>query len=101
MTVDNRIVYGRPAVFDNTDIGAGTADLKVDPVGGSQVHQSADDASRRTGQHGKHRAFFHLGDIHNSAIAAHDHQWRFDAHLANAAFSAGGRFETSGAICWR
>src|SRR5699024_9905116 len=81
VAADDGVVDGRAAVLDHADVGGGAADFEVDAVGGAQIHQAAHDRGGRAGQHGQHRALLHLIDLHNAAVAAHDHQRHGDARL--------------------
>src|SRR6185369_14557826 len=84
VATDPRIFDRRTSVPDNTDIGAGAADLEIDAVGHTQMHQGAGDACGWTGKHGHGRAPAHLGDVHHAAVTAHDHQGRQNSGFANA-----------------
>ena len=86
MTADDGVVDGGATVLDDADVRRRAADLEVNAVGGAQVHQAAHDRSGRAGQHRQDRALFHLADLHNAAIAAHDHQGDFYARAADALF---------------
>ena len=70
----HRVVNGRTAVLDNADVGGGASHLKVHAVGSPQVHKGSHNGGRRAGEHGQHRALLHLGDLHNAAVASHNHQ---------------------------
>ena len=83
VAADARIFDGRPSVADHADIGAGAADLEVDAVGYAQIHQRACDACGRARQHRHDGAPAHLANVHHAAVAAHDHQRRLNAGLAN------------------
>ena len=90
VTAHGGVLHAGTAVLDDADVGSGAADLKVDAVGGTQVHQSAHDGSGRAGEHGQHRTLLHFVDIHNAAVAAHDHQRHVHARGADGTFGAVG-----------
>ena len=90
MTADGSVLHAGTAVLDNADVGGGTADLKVNAVGSTEVHQSAHDGSSGAGEHGQHGALLHFVDIHNAAVAAHDHQGHVHARGADGALGAVG-----------
>ncbi len=48
------------------------------------MHQGARHAGRRAREHRHDRAAAHLADVHDAAIAAHDHQRRLNPGFANA-----------------
>src|SRR3954468_20045315 len=82
---------GWAAIADYADVGAGTADLEINAIGHAQVHERTGHARRRTRQHGYDRAPSHFLYIHDTAIAAHDHQRRGDAGFAHGLFRHVGR----------
>ena len=48
MSADLGIVNARTAILDNADVGGGTAHLKIDGVGSTQVHKGTHDRSSRS-----------------------------------------------------
>ena len=80
------VLHRRPAVADDTDVGAGAADFEVDAVGDFEIHERAGHAGSRSRQHGHGGTAAHLSDVHHTAIASHDHQRCLDARLAHAGF---------------
>ena len=86
VTADDGVVNGGATVLDDADVRCRAADLKVNAVGRAQVHQAAHDRSGGAGQHRQDGTLFHLADLHNAAVAAHDHQGDFHARAADAFF---------------
>ena len=84
VAADAGVLHGRPAVADDADVCAGAADLEVDAVRHPEMHERAGDAGGWTGQHRHRRAASHLVDVHDAAVAAHDHERCLDAGLAHA-----------------
>ena len=84
VTADDGVVDGGAAVLDDADVRRRAADLKVDAVGRTQVHQAAHNGRGGTGQHRQDGALLHLADFHNAAVAAHDHQGDFHTRAADA-----------------
>ena len=48
MSANLGIVNARTAILDNADVGGGTAHLKIDGVGSTQVHKGTHDRSSRS-----------------------------------------------------
>ena len=48
MSSDLGIVNTRTAVLDHTDVGSGSAHLKVDCIGSTQIHQGTHNGSSRS-----------------------------------------------------
>ena len=86
VAADDGVVDGGAAILDDADVRRRAADLKVNAVGRAQVHQAAHDRSGGAGQHRQDGALLHLADLHNAAVAAHDHQGDFYARAADALF---------------
>ena len=85
VAADLGVVNAGTAVLDNTDVSGGAADLKVDGVRSTQIHQGAHDGSSRAGQSSQDGTLTHLADLHNAAVAAHDHQGNGNASVADRA----------------
>ena len=79
VSANDRVIDGRAAILNHTDIGRRSTNLKVHTIGGSQVHERSHNRCCRSGKHGQYRTFLHLVDLHNTTITTHDHQWHFHA----------------------
>ncbi len=85
VAADARRTHLRLPAPNHRAVGAGPADLDEDAVGDVLVKQRARDPRGRTGQHREDRAAFDLGDVHDAAVTAHDHQRRGDARVRHRA----------------
>ena len=96
LAADFRAADAAAAVLDHAEVGAGAADLDEDAIGDAGVEQGGGDAGGRARQHGEDRAAAHLGDVHDTAVAAHDHDRGGDARLADGTLGEVGGVEHLG-----
>mmetsp|Transcript_18361 Transcript_18361/g.29575 ORF Transcript_18361/g.29575 Transcript_18361/m.29575 type:complete len:325 (-) Transcript_18361:105-1079(-) len=86
VAADARIGDRRPAIANHTNVCGRAAHFEIDAVGHANMHQGTCDTRSGAGEHGQGRPAPHFLDVHDAAIAAHDHQRNIDARVAHAAF---------------
>ena len=86
MTAYFRGAYQGSAAGDGGNIRGGTAHFQENTIGNSQKHHGGSHTGRRSGQNRQNRTLAHGGDVHDTAIGAHDHNGSLNSGSTHAFF---------------